>query len=178
MERPDALSSETIALVLDQLKAHPLQWPYRFHKGCPVFGTIELDEGVWQEHVTMGTHCVHKFEGSGPFDEAFFRGRVAAISELWKTELNVFCGKFGVHPCCRFRMEFPGSEDDLGIHECAVCFEPTSIVTNCLTDGRAAPHSICVGCLAKLEGKCPHKHTEFRGGFFGCMCCSDDDEFE
>ena len=175
MERPDALSSETIALVLPQLKHLPMQWPYRFHKGCPVDGTIEIEDGVWQEEVTMGNHLVYKFKSAGPFDEAFVRGRVAAISELWKTELNVFCGEFGLHACCRFRMEFPGSEDDLGIHECAVCFELTSIVTNCLTYGRSASHSICAGCLAKLEGICPHKHSEFRGGFFGCRCCSDSD---
>jgi len=176
MERPDALSSETIALVLDQLKHCPLHWPYRFHKGCPVEGTIELEDGVWIEHVTMGNHCVHKFDGGeGPFDEAFVRGRVAAISEFWKRELNVFCGKFGMHASCRFRMEFPGSEDDLGVHECAVCFETTSIVTNCLTYGRSASHPICAGCLAKLEGKCPHKHTEFRGGVFGCLCCDEYD---
>ena len=176
MERPNTISSETITALLEQLKTTDVEWPYRFYRGSPVFGTIEIDHGFWMENVTMGNHCIHSFSHiPGTIDEAFVRGRVDAIQALWKQDLNVLCGQFAVPPCCRLRMEFPGSEDDLGIHECGVCFEPTTIVTNCLTDGRPAPHPLCAGCIAKLDGKCPHKHDEFKGGFLGCMCCGSGD---
>ena len=176
MDRPNTLTSDTIARVLEQLKTESIEWPYRFYRGSPVFGTIEIDEGHWVEHVTMGNHCIHVFSRGGPIDEAFVRGRVDAIAAMWKQEMNVFCCEFNVPAYCRFRAEFPGTEDDLGIHECGVCFELTSIMTNCLIDGRLNSHSICAGCMAKLDGICPHKHAEFKGGVLGCMCCGDDDD--
>ena len=183
MERLNHVTSETIAGLIHELKHGSVMcvWPYRFYRGSPVVGTIEIEDGLWCEHVTMGNHCIHMFNsGSVPIDEAFVRERVDAIHALWKKDLNVFCGQFKVDACFQFHMEFPGSEDDLGIHECCVCFEPTSIMTNCLMHGRLDSHSLCASCMAKVDGKCPHKHEEFKGGVLGCMCCgeSDDEELE
>jgi hypothetical protein len=174
MDRPNMITSKTIEMVLETLKTESISWPYRFYRGSPVVGSIEIDDGKWEEHVTMGEHCIHFFNSGGPFDEAFVRMRVDAVAAMWKQDINVFSGKFDVPVESRLRAEFPGSDDDLGIHECGVCFEQTSIMTNCLIDGRLNSHSICAGCMAKLDGQCPHKHEEFKGGCMGCMCCSDE----
>ena len=177
MNRPDTLTSEIIASILETLKTESVEWPYRFYRGAPVVGTLEIDkDGYWTEHVTMGNHCIHVYSQAGPIDEAFFRGRVDAICAMWKKDINVFCGELVVPAGDQLRMAFPGTEYDLGIHECGVCFELTSIMTNCLIEGRLNSHSICAGCMAKLDGQCPHKHEEFKGGVLGCMCCGDDDE--
>ena len=178
MDRPNTLTSETIAMVLQDLKTGDMEWPYRFYRGSPVVGTIEIDaDGCWVEHVTMGNHCIHVFTHIGALiDEAFVRARVEAIHAMWKQDMNVFCCEFNVPAYCRFRAEFPGTEDDLGIHECGVCFELTSIMTNCLIDGRLNSHAICAGCMAKLGGQCPHKHDTFKGGELGCMCCGYEED--
>lgn len=179
MERPNTLTSETIEMVLEKLKTDSVDWPYRFHRGSPVVGCIEINDDVYLESVTMGNHCIHEFTSPGPFDEAFIRGRVTAVQELWKQELNAFCGKLCLDADCRLRMGFPGSNDDLGIHECGVCFDLTTITTNCLIDGRLNSHPLCAACMAKMDGQCPHKHDEFKGGCLGCMCCGDEDyDFE
>ena len=137
------------------------EFPFKRKGVTKVHGDVQFNAHSvplhYAETLRVGAHIVHSFTYTERVTLEFLLARFAAWHALWAQELNPMFGVLGpltFEQRLFLTIEAPDDVKDIG--PCPVCYERTTVKTNCYNAGRKNAHFLCVECIESVSA-CPYK---------------------